>query len=149
MESVAELVQGLTDRDNVTAYECLKKLQTISETSGDVYLYFDTFASMLLSEHSYIRTRGMLMIAACAPWDADNKIDEVIDKYLTLLGDVKPITVRQCVQSLPQIALHKPDLAPDIRDALRGANIFRYKSTMQPLLRQDIANALQSIRAGE
>jgi hypothetical protein len=149
MEPIAELVQGLTDKDNVAAYECLKKLQAISESSADVYPYFDTFATMLHSEHSYIRTRGMLMIAASAPWDADNKIDEIIDEYLKRLEDVKPITVRQCVQSLPIIALHKPDLVQDIIEALQGANIFRYKSTMQPLIRQDIASALQNIRAGK
>ncbi len=147
MEPIADLVQGLNDKDNVAAYECLKKLQTISETSGDVYPHFDTFAMMLRSEHSYIRTRGMLMIAACSPWDADNKIDEIIDEYLKLLEDVKPITARQCVQSLPQIAQYKPELAQDIIEALRSANIFRYKSTMQPLIRQDIANALHKIRA--
>jgi hypothetical protein len=147
MEPIADLVQGLNEKDNVAAYECLKKLQTISETSGDVYPHFDTFATMLRSEHSYIRTRGMLMIAACSPWDEDNKIDEVIDEYLKLLEDVNPITTRQCVQCLPQIAQYKPELAQDIIEALRGANIFRYKSTMQPLIRQDIANALLKIQA--
>ncbi|MEN6634647.1 MAG: SufBD protein [Clostridiaceae bacterium] len=149
MDTIAELVEGLQNKDNLIAYDCLKQLQGMSAESNVVYPYFDTFAEMLQSEHSYIRTRGMLLIAANAEWDMDNKIDEIIDEYLKRLEDSNPITVRQCIQSLPQIARFKPDLAQDIVAALRGTNTFRYKSTMQPLIRQDIANTLQNILEGE
>ena len=40
-------------------------------------------------EHSYIRTRGLTLLAYNAKWDKDYKIDEVIDKYLKHITDAK------------------------------------------------------------
>ncbi len=47
------------------------------------------------------------MIAYNAKWDKDNKIDEIIDKYLKHIQDVKSITARQCIKLLPMIAKRK------------------------------------------
>lgn len=47
------------------------------------------------------------MIVYNAKWDKDNKIDEIIDKYLKHIQDVKPITTRQCIKLLPMIAKRK------------------------------------------
>lgn len=146
MESLRELVSGLFSKDNNAAYACLKRLLDESSASGAVYPYFDTFAEMLGSDNSYLRTRGMFLIAANAPWDVDNQIDEILPAYLALIEDDKPITARQCIQTLPDLARHKPDLAPQIRLALLGAKPGKYKPTMQPLVQKDIAQALQRIQ---
>ena len=145
METVTEWVEGLRDRDNQHAYECLKHLLSLCEHANDAYAYFDTFADMMRSDHSYIRTRGVLMVAACARWDEDNKLDEVLDEYLKHVEDVKPISARQCIQTLPNIARYKPDLAQDMIDALHRVNVLRYPITMQSLLNQDVANALHML----
>lgn len=145
MEPLSELVSGLFNKDSNAAYACLQKLQAESARSNAVYPYFDTFAEMLRSDNSYVRTRGMFLIAANAPWDVDNKIDEILDSYLERIEDDKPITARQCIQTLPDLARHKPELAPQIRQALLRANPGKYKPTMQPLVRKDIAEALRRI----
>lgn len=44
---------------------------------------------MIDSDNSYIRTRGLTLIACNAKWDKDNKIDEIIDEYLKHIEDVK------------------------------------------------------------
>jgi len=147
METTAQLVEGLRDRDNQHAYECFKRLREMSGASGAVYAYFDAFAEMMKSEQSCVRTRGLLLIAANARWDEDYKIDEVIDEYVKHLEDAKPITARQCIQAAPELARYKPDLRRDIVTALRRVNTLRYKGTMQPLIRRDIAAALQGIEA--
>jgi len=79
---LGELVNGLFNKDDKAAYKCLKELVSASEKDNGVYQFFDTFADMIDSDNSYIRTRGLLLISANAKWDTDNKIDEIINKYL-------------------------------------------------------------------
>ena len=61
------------------------------------------------------------MIAANAQWDKDCKLDGIIDKFLEHILDEKPITARQCIQLLPIIAEHKPNLKEKIVSALLKA----------------------------
>ena len=83
----------------------------------------DRLSDMLDSDNSYIRTRGLTLLAYNVKWDKNYKIDEVIDKYLKHITDVKPITARQCIKLLPIIAKHKPELKNDVLSALHNANI--------------------------
>lgn len=145
MGIISELVNGLLDKNDKAAYKCLKALQSASEQDNSVYQFFDTFADMIDSENSYIRTRGLLLISANAKWDVDYKIDEIIDKYLLHIMDDKPITARQCIKALPNIAKHKPDLAADIVSALHKANPQRYADSMQSLVYGDIRTAIKMI----
>ena len=145
VSDLQELVNGLRDKNDQYAYQCLKELETESEKSDAVSLYFDSFASMLNDSNSYIRTRGIRLIAANAKWDKDCKIDEIIDSYLNHIMDEKPITARQTIKALPVIAQYKPDLIDEICRALQKANPQIYKSSMQPLVFRDIQDALQEI----
>lgn len=145
MGNIQELVYGLRDKNDKYAYQCLKQLELESMASNAVYSYFDLFSAMLDDSNSYIRTRGIRLIAANAKWDIDYKIDEVIDSLLKHIMDDKPITARQCIKSLPPIAKCKPDLIDDICNALRTANPQIYKSSMQSLVSKDIQGALKAI----
>lgn len=109
MNEIKEQVIGLRNKDNTYAYQCLQQLESESSSSDAVYPYFDHFSEMLGDTNSYIRTRGILLIAANTKWDKDNKIDEIIDDYLKHIMDDKPITARQCIKALPAIAQYKPD----------------------------------------
>ena len=142
---VSELVEGLFKKDDKEAYKCLKELLSASEHDNSVYQFFNTFADMIDNGDSYVRTRGLLLISANAKWDADNKIDEIIDKYLCHIMDDKPITARQCIKTLPNIVKHKPDLIDVICIALSKANPQRYASSMQTLVNGDISVALKMI----
>ena len=145
MEDIKGLVSGLCSKDNTSAYRCLKQLETISEDSNAVYPYFDVFSEMLDDANSYVRTRAIVLIAANAKWDVDNKVDEIIEEYLKHIMDERPITARQCIKLLPVIANHKPELADCICKALHSANPQMYPSSMQPLVSKDIQNALRAI----
>jgi hypothetical protein len=145
MNNIQELVDGLKDKNNKYAYQCLKQLEFESMNSDVVYAYFDIFATMLDDTNSYIRTRGILLIAANANWDKDYKIDDIIDNYLKHIMDDKPITARQTIKALPTIAKYKPDLINDICNALYKANTQIYNSSMQPLVYRDIKEALNEI----
>ena len=90
--------------------------------------------------------RSLTLIAYNAKWDEDYKIDEIIDKYLQHITDVKPITARQCIKLLPIIAKHKPELRNDIISALHKANICIYDSSMQSLVYKDIQKVVKDIQ---
>ena len=147
MENIAQLVDALTGPDNDAAYDALKRLLSESEDSDQVYRHFDAFAKMLDGANSFVRTRGLLLIAANARWDGERRIDAVLDRCLQRIGDEKPIAARTCIQALPDIAAHRPELAEAIADALRGADPGRYKETMRGLVAKDIREALRKIEA--
>ena len=121
-------------------------MQKESEKTDHVYPYMDRLSDMLDSGNSYIRTRGLILIAYNAKWDKDYKIDEVIDDYLKHITDVKPITARQCIKLLPVIAENKLELKNDISSALQKADISFYDDSMQPLVYKDIQKALKKIQ---
>lgn len=145
MENVKELIERLYFKEAKVAYEALKLLEIESEKSNDVYKFFDRFVEMIEDSNSYIRTRGLILIAANAKWDKEYKIDEIIDKYLKHILDEKPITARQCIKVLPNIAKYKPELVDSIVEALRKADTEIYKDSMQSLVYKDIRSSLKKI----
>nr|WP_044040169.1 hypothetical protein [Clostridium bornimense] len=145
VQDIQSLVNGLMSSDDKQAYQCLKQLEIESNDSDIVYKFFETFVKMLDNVNSYIRTRGIILIAANAKWDIDYKIDEIIDKYLKHIMDDKPITARQCIKSLPLMVKYKPDLKEDVISALYKANPQKYKESMQPLVVKDIQKSLDII----
>jgi len=144
--NVEEIFELLFDKENTVAYRALQDLQRESEETDCVYAYMDRLSDMLENDNSYIRTRGLTLLAYNARWDRDNKIDEIIDGYLKHITDVKPITARQCIKMLPMIAKDKPELRNDICSALERADISFYDDSMQPLVYKDIQKALKEIQ---
>lgn len=144
-EKVEELLELLTSRDNSQAYQALKALEEMSAESNCLYPHMDKFIAMASSGNSYVRTRGLALIAHNAKWDVDGKIDGIIDRYLERITDEKPICARQCIKLLPLLAEAKPALAPKIVSSLRDANVARYPDSMRPLVQKDIRDSLLAI----
>lgn len=144
--NIAETFELLFDKNNKVAYKALQELQKESAETDCVYPYMDRLSDMLDSDNSYVRTRGLTLLAYNAKWDKNYKIDEIIDKYLKHITDVKPITARQCIKLLPIVAKYKPELKKDILSALYKANISGYDDSMQPLVYKDIQKALKAIQ---
>lgn len=144
-EKVEELLEFLTSRNNSQAYQALKALEEMSAESNCLYPHMDKFIAMASSGNSYVRTRGLALIAHNAKWDVDDKIDGIIDGYLEHITDEKPICARQCIKLLPLLAKAKPALAPKIVSALRDANVARYPDCMRPLVQKDTRDSLLAI----
>lgn len=144
--NIEETFELLFDKNNNVAYKALQELQKESEETDCVYPFIDRLSDMLDSDNSYIRTRGLTLLAYNAKWDKEYKVEEIIDEYLKHITDVKPITARQCIKLLPIIAKHKPELKNDILSALNKANISIYDYSMQPLVYEDIQKALKKIK---
>lgn len=143
---IAKIFESLFDKNNKVAYKALQELIKESEETDCVYPYMDRLSDMLDSDNSYIRTRGLTLLACNAKWDKDYKMDEMIDRYLKHITDVKPITARQCIKLLPMIARDKPELKNDILSALHKADISVYDDSMRPLVYKDIQRALKEIQ---
>lgn len=146
VDHISDIFRSLYEKNNRIAYQALQILQKESMESDAVYFYMNQMGDMLKSENSYIRTRGLTLIAYNAKWDSKNNVDAIIDEYLKHITDSKPITARQCIQLLPMIAKGKPELRADIVDALERADISIYANSMQPLVHRDIHDALMKIR---
>ena len=83
-----------------------------------------------------------MLIAENARWDVDNKIEYTLDEFLLSLKDKKPITVRQCIQSLGKIALAKPETCGKITTSLIGFDLMAVRETMRKPILLDIIDVL-------
>lgn len=135
----------LTNKDNKLAYQAFKDLFVLSEQSEPVYQYMNDFIAMIDNSNSYIRTRGLKLIACNAKWDKENKINVIIDEYFKHIEDDKPIISGQCIQDLFLIAKYKPELIDKILEALKTYNIV-YQDSMQSLVYKDREKAIQQIK---
>ncbi len=86
------------------------------------------------------------MISENVKWDAENRMEDTIDEYLTSLNDEKPITIRQCIQALGKIAAAKPGLNDKIASGLVSLDLMAIKETMRKSILLDILNVLIIIR---
>ena len=143
--NIAEWVHMLRCPNNREAYRALQSLQEVSDQDDTVYAYIDIFIEMIRDSNSYIRTRGLTLIACNAKWDEKGKIDGIIDEYLEHTTDDKPIIARQCIKSLPKLAEAKPHLMPHIASSLRQADTSQYADSMRPLIQNDIRDALLAL----
>ena len=124
------------------AYAALERLMAAAETSGEVCRYFDDYAAMLDDSGSYVRTRGLVMIARAARWDGAGRVEAVLDRYLEHITDPKPITARRCIQELRHLLSAKPEWAGRAREALQSADCARYPDSMRGLIQRDILELL-------
>lgn len=100
-ERAEEPLELLASRNNSQAYQALKAMEEVSAESNCLYPRMDEFIAMTGSSNSYLRTRGLALIARNAKWDVDDKIDGIIDGYLEHITDDKPICARQCIKLPP------------------------------------------------
>lgn len=145
-DDLPQLVEWLALKDDDIRYRAFLLLQGRSMFFEDVYPFWDDFSKKLGSDNSYQRSIGLMLIAENARWDTKKRMEEIIDEYLTLLTDEKPITIRQCIQSLGKIAKCKPDLHRKITDCLISLDLTAIKETMRKSILLDITNVLLIIR---
>jgi len=145
-DDLSKLVEWLTEKDDTIRYQSFLMLKHRSSYFDDVYPFWDTFCKKLKSENSYHRSIGLMLIADNVKWDKDNRIDLIIDEYLLLVNDEKPITVRQCIQSLCSIVPYKNYLHRKIANSIMAINIDNIKETMRKLILVDILAVLTTIR---
>lgn len=141
-EELPWLVEKLSEKDDAIRYQALQLLQYRSQLTDEVYPFWDTFCSKLKDSNSYQRSIGLMLIAENTKWDKENRLDGILEQYLELLNDDKPITVRQCIQSLNKIVPYKTHLYEKIAARLMAIDFLKIKETMQKLILTDILTVL-------
>lgn len=145
-DDIPRIVELLSLKDDNARYQAFLLLQNRSIFFDDVYPYWDIFRSKLKSNNSYQRSIGLMLIAENARWDTERRMENTIDEYLELLNDEKPITIRQCIQSLEKIVVYKPELNNKIAAALISFDFMSAKETMRKSILLDILDILLIIR---
>jgi hypothetical protein len=145
-DDLRQLVDWLEEKDDNIRYHSLLLLLNRSQHHSDVYPYWDVFAEKLSNPNSYQRSIGLMLLAENARWDTSNKLDSVIDTFLSHCDDEKPVTVRQCIQSLVKVVPYKTHLAEKITTKLLSIDLKQRKETQQKILLLDILSVLAVIR---
>ena len=141
-----QLIEQLTCSDTKIANQSLNELLAISEQSNEVYAYFNLFIEMMNHEtNSYIRTRGLRLIAYNTKWDSENIMNKYIDEWLQHIEDEKPITSRLCINDTVIIAKYKPELIDVILKRLNEYHRI-YNDSMQSLIYKDREKAKRQIK---
>lgn len=143
---IPQLVDWLSLKDDNIRYQSFLLLQNRSTFCDDVYPFWDTFCDKLKSDNSYQRSIGAMLLAENVRWDQQDRINDTIFEFIKLLKDDKPITIRQCIQSLGNVALFKPGLNSIIADCLISFDIMAIKETMRKSILLDIINVLLIIK---
>lgn len=146
-EEIAALVGLLAEKNDAVRYSAFLLLQARSAEESDILPYWDTFLEKLSSENSYQRSIGLMLLAANARWDTAGRTEAALEQYLHALSDEKPITVRQCIQSLLLILPTHPDVCPAVVARLTAFDLAAQRETMRKSLLQDILEVLFAARA--
>jgi hypothetical protein len=143
---IDQLVAWLSEKDDNFRYKCFLLLQERSRQARDVYPYWDAFVEKLNSPNSYQRSLGLMLIAENARWDEEGKFDAIVETYLTFCDDEKPITARQCIQSLVKIVPHQKNCHGRVIERLISIDLMQRKETQRKLLLLDILAVLKEIQ---
>ena len=144
-----DIVAKLTAKDDKYACAIADKIISESQDTDEWYEYFDEFASLLNHPKSLVRNRVMYILAANAQWDNENRFDAIISDYLEHVTDEKPITARQCIKALAQVGVAKPQYIPRILSCLYEADLSKYKDSMRPLIKKDIAETEEILTSSD
>ena len=110
-----------------------------------MYHYWNLFLEKLQSPNSFHRNIGLRLIAENVRWDEEGKFDDVCDLYLSFCDDEKPVTVRQCIQSLCKVVPYNTSCHTKIIHKLLSIDIAQRKESQQKLVLLDIISVLTLI----
>ena len=133
-----DIIAKLTATDDKYACAIADKIISESQDTDKWYEYFDAFASLLNHPKSLVRNRVLYILAANAQWDDENRFDAILEDYLAHITDEKPITARQCIKTLVQVGMAKPQYIPRILSCFHDADLSKYRDSMRLLIEKDM-----------
>ena len=138
-------IASLTAQNDQYAYTITDEIIAESRETDKWYEYFDELAALLNHPKSLVRNRALHILAANVQWDDENHFDRILPDFLSHITDEKPITARQCIQSLAVIGTEKRKYIPEILFHLKSADLSKYKDSMRPLIEKDIAATIAAL----
>lgn len=133
-----DIIEGIKGKNQNECYTLLLELEQISESSNELYGYFDEFIKLTQSSSPLVRTRGFRLACTQARWDNENKLDRDIDVLLDMLRNEKGTQVRQCITALSGVVKYKQGLKDKIIQSLEDLEKQGFKESMRELIRKDM-----------
>jgi len=139
---LSELLDNLRIREETVRHNSSKVLNLISQKNPDVlYLQWDYFVELLLSDHTYWKLSVIPVIANLTGVDTENKFEDVLDKFFGLLNDKSMITAAWIAANSGKIAKAKPDLQSRITNTLLSIDRTHHDPERKDLIK---AGAIES-----
>jgi hypothetical protein len=128
-ELLCELFEGLKHKKAVVKHGCDKVLLIISETAPAIlYPYFDFFSNQLACENNFLKWSAIQIIAGLTSVDAENKFEEIFDKYFSSVPGPVMITAGNIINGASKIALSKPYLTERITKEILKVEKGKYQT---------------------
>jgi hypothetical protein len=147
IEQIDLLFTDLESKDNTIRYAAFQKL--LAETENSVPWVYDKWyilTDKLLSDNSYQRSIGLMLLANLAKSDTENRFANILGQYISFFEDEKFITSRQCIQHVWKIALcNNANKNFIIKQLEISYNENKHLSPHGNLIKQDIISSLYQI----
>jgi hypothetical protein len=140
---LTDLLDGLKVKAETYRYNCYKVLYLISQTHGEVlYPEWDRFAESLGSPNSYHKMSAVHLIANLTAIDAENRFEEIFEKYYSLLDDRSMVVAYYTAAVSGRIVRFKPHLEKDITKKLLSIDNTHHEPGRKELVKTGIIEAL-------
>jgi hypothetical protein len=127
-ELIPSLVAGVASPRASVRFRSSKALAQLAEESPQlVYPYFDFFVAQLDCPNSILKWNATCALACLAPADRANKLEAVLDKYLSPIPGPEMIAAGTAIRGAAVIALAKPRLANRLARAILGVRSAVYQ----------------------
>jgi len=142
---IAELVDGLTGKNEDYRYNCSKVLHVIGRAHADlIYPYWDKLTALMPGKNSYHRMSAVNHLAYLVGVDTGNKFDKVFDAYYALLDDPSVIVAIYVAQASGKIAAARPDLALKITNHLLNIEKTHHLPSRKALIKAGIIESFDA-----
>ena len=142
--SLAGLLKGLESTVARVKFGSCKALLLLSaEQPALLYPHFDFFVKQLDCENSFLRWGAARILANLAPADRDNKLEGVLEKFLSPIPGPQMIGAANVIVAAATIARAKPHLADRIACEILRVRDARYQT--EECRNVAIGHAIQSL----
>jgi hypothetical protein len=142
---IAEMVDGLTDKNEDYRYNCSKVLHVIARNQAVlIYPYWDKLAALMPSKNSYHRMSAVNHLAGLVEADTENRFEKIFDAYYALLDDPSVIVAIYVAQASGKIAAAKPDLALKITNHLLDIDKTHHLPSRKALIKAGIIESFDN-----
>jgi hypothetical protein len=126
---IQEVLEGMSASEPAVKYTCEKVVRMISERQPDLlYPHFDFLVAMLDCQNSILKWGALRSLANLARIDVQNKIDAILDKYVSPIPGPVMITAATAIAGCATIAKAKPRLAARISQEILKVDRAAYKT---------------------
>ena len=142
---LANLLDGLSSREETYRYNCFKVLMLISREHGELlYPMWDRLAEQLGAANTYWRISALQLISNLTAVDAEHRFEKLFDRYFALLDDKSMIPAAQLAGASGRIVRAKPHLEARVTEKLLGIEATHHRPDRKDLIK---AYAIESFDA--